>query len=223
MELPNLVRLMLVGDDRNFAVRMLRLLREAEPGSVALVGAAPDVDEACALAPKARADVVLLDIECCGIDAIARVGEECKAPVLALASQCDAADRVRAVHAGARGIVLKQDSSETIRKALRKVKEGELWLDRLTTSQVLRGLIPTLQAIDRPAKGRIANLTSRESDIVRALVGQDGASGRALAARLRISEQTLRNHFSSIYRKLGVPNRVGLVAYAARNHLDKAA
>jgi DNA-binding NarL/FixJ family response regulator len=223
MELPQLVRLMLVGDDQNFAVRMLRLLREAEPGSMALVGSAANADEACALAPRARADVVLLDIESCGVDPIARVGEQTKAPVLALASQCDAAERVRAVHAGARGVLLKSDPAETIRKALRKVKEGEFWLDRLTTSQVLRGLIPTLQSLEPPAKGRIGNLTARESDIVRALIGQDGASGRALAARLRISEQTLRNHFSSIYRKLGVPNRVGLVAYATRNQLDKAA
>jgi DNA-binding NarL/FixJ family response regulator len=71
--------------------------------------------------------------------------------------------------------------------------------------------------------GRIANLTTRESDIVRALLGDDGVSGRALAARLGISEQTLRNHFSSIYRKLGIPNRVGLVAFASRHRLDRVA
>jgi len=42
---------------------------------------------------------------------------------------------------------------------------------------------------------------------VEALVKHDGASNRALAARLRLSEQTLRNHFTSIYRKLGISNR----------------
>jgi DNA-binding NarL/FixJ family response regulator len=220
MELPQLIRLMMVGDDRAFAVRLLGALREAEPGSMALVGAVTGADEACAQAARARADVILVDIETCGMQGIGRIGAACAAPVLALAGQCGAAERVQAVRAGARGVVLKQDPPETIRKALRKVKEGELWLDRLTTSQILRELIPALRAIEPPAAGRIANLTTRESDIVRALVTHDGASGRALAARLRMSEQTLRNHFSSIYRKLGVPNRVGLVAYATRNRLD---
>jgi DNA-binding NarL/FixJ family response regulator len=69
----------------------------------------------------------------------------------------------------------------------------------------------------------IASLTSRERDIVIALVRYDGANGRALAARLGMSEQTLRNHFSSIYRKLGIPNRSGLVAFATRLSLDNAA
>lgn len=90
----------------------------------------------------------------------------------------------------------------------------------MTTGQLLKELLAgAAQLGDLPAIGRIANLTERESDIVRALLGEHGASSRELAARLRISEQTLRNHFSSIYRKLGIPNRVGLVAYASRHRL----
>jgi DNA-binding NarL/FixJ family response regulator len=120
--------------------------------------------------------------------------------------------------------VLKRDAPETIRKAVRKVRDGELWLDRITTGQLLKELLAGApHAIEPVPIGRIANLTTRESDIVRALLGDDGVSGRALAARLGISEQTLRNHFSSIYRKLGIPNRVGLVAFASRHRLDRVA
>jgi DNA-binding NarL/FixJ family response regulator len=125
------------------------------------------------------------------------------------------------MRAGARGVVLKRDAPGTIRKAVRKVKEGELWLDRVTTGLLLKELLAgAAQPGELPAIGRIANLTERESDIVRALLGEQGANSRELAARLRIGEQTLRNHFCSIYRKLGIPNRVGLVAYATRHRLD---
>jgi len=128
--------------------------------------------------------------------------------------------RARAVRAGARGALQKDDSTETIRKALRKVREGELWLDRCSTARLFEELLGGSEG--RLPEGKIANLTIRESDIVRALLRHEGASSRELAQGLRMSEQTLRNHFSSIYRKLGIPNRVGLVAYAARNRLESA-
>jgi len=223
MELPRLIRLLLVSGDRDVACWLLRLLKEAEPGSMELVRAIAPGDDACVLAAGIQPDVILLDIETGGITAIARLVAECPAPILVLAAECDGAARVRMVRAGARGVVLKRDAPGTIRKAVRKVKDGELWLDRVTTGQLLKELLAgAAQPSELPAVGRIANLTERESDIVRALLGEQGANSRELAARLRISEQTLRNHFCSIYRKLGIPNRVGLVAYASRHRLDSA-
>jgi two-component system nitrate/nitrite response regulator NarL len=213
---------MLVGDDPAFASRLLRVLREGEPGSMSLVAATAGAGEACALAAKARPDVVLVDIEADGIQAISRLSSQSQSPVLALAAQCDDAACARAVRAGARGVVLKDDSPETIRKALRKVKEGELWLDRVTTGRIIKELVARPNGGQAANAERFAALTSREKDIVRALAKFDGASGRTLSAQLGISDQTLRNHFSAIYRKLGIPNRSGLVAFATRNHLDSA-
>lgn len=224
MELPRLIRLLLVSGDRDVAGWLLRVLEEAGPGSMKLARAIAPGDDACVLAAGIHADVILLDLDAGGIAAIAQlVRAECPAPILVLAAECDGAARVRVMRAGARGVVLKRDAPGTIRKALRKVKEGELWLDRVTTGQLLKELLAGApQPGELPASGRIANLTERESGIVRALLEEEGASSRELAARLRISEQTLRNHFSSIYRKLGIPNRVGLVAYATRHRQDAA-
>jgi DNA-binding NarL/FixJ family response regulator len=220
MELPRLIRLLLVTGDREVACWLLRVLQEAEPGSLELVRAIAPGDDACVLAAGIQPDVIYRP-RGGGIATIARLGAECPAPILVLAGECDGAARVRLVRAGARGVVLKRDAPGTIRKAVRKVKDGELWLDRATTGQLLKELLAAAaHPGDLPAIGRIANLTERESDIVRALLGEHGASSRELAARLHISEQTLRNHFSSIYRKLGIPNRVGLVAYASRHRLD---
>jgi len=220
MGLPRLIRLLLVTADRDVALWLQRVLEQAEPGSMELVRAIAPGDDARALAARIRPDVIVLDIEADDIGAIARLGAECPAPILVLAAECDGAARVRVMRAGARGVVLKRDAPGTIRKAVRKVKEGELWLDRVTTGLLLKELLAgAAQPGELPAIGRIANLTERESDIVRALLGEQGANSRELAARLRIGEQTLRNHFCSIYRKLGIPNRVGLVAYASRHRL----
>jgi DNA-binding NarL/FixJ family response regulator len=223
MEQPEHIRLMLVGEDRVFAGRLLRVLREAEPGSLVLVGTVAKSEEACTLVGRARPGVILVDMDTVGIEGIGLIGAQSQAPILGLATQRDAALGTRALRAGARGILLKTDPPETIRKALQKVSEGEIWLDRRTTSQILRDVVAAPRRVEFAGEEGIASLTSRERDIVIALVRYDGANGRALAARLGMSEQTLRNHFSSIYRKLGIPNRSGLVAYATRLRLDTAA
>lgn len=223
MEQPQLIRLMLVGEDRVFAGRVGRVLREAEPGSLMLVGTVAGCAEASAMLDRARPDVILLDLATAGFEGIALIGARCTALILAVAAQRDVQAGARAVRSGARGIVLKTDAPETIRKALRRVKDGEIWLDRCTSSQILREVIAGQKKGDLAANEGIACLTSRERDIVCALVRYDGANGRTLAAQLGISDQTLRNHFSAIYRKLGIPNRSGLVAYATRLRLDAAA
>lgn len=218
MDRPRLLRVMLVGDDRLLAGRLRQAPRE--PDGLELVEEAGGDAAACARAAELRPDVILVDLEARGLEAVASLAAHGGAPVLALAPAGDAARRMRAVRAGARGVVHKDDAPETIRKALRKVHEGELWLDRASTARLLQELLGAAPA--RLPEGLLASLTARERDIVRALLRHEGASSRTLAGGLRMSEQTLRNHFSTIYRKLGIPNRVGLVAYAARQRIDDA-
>ena len=216
MDRPRLLRVMLLGDERLLAARLEQAPREAD--ALELVDEAGGDEQACARAAELRPDVILIDIEARGLEAVARLAAHGPAPVLALAG--DAAMRMRAIRAGARGVVHKDDTPATLRKALRKVQEGELWLDRATTARLLKELLGGAPA--RLPEGLLASLTARERDIVRALLCHEGASSRTLAGGLRMSEQTLRNHFSAIYRKLGIPNRVGLVAYAARQRIDDA-
>jgi len=161
-----------------------------------------------------RPDVVLLDLDVFGLDAVKQLAAVDGTRVLAMAARGEAAAAVRA---GARGVVPKGARGEVLHKALCKVCEGELWLDRASTGQLLQELIVSAAGAPGPeVAGRIACLTEREREVVHALLRHEGATGRTLATHLRMSEQTLRNHFSAIYRKLGIPNRSGLAAYAAR-------
>jgi len=66
-------------------------------------------------------------------------------------------------------------------------------------------------------------LTEKERKIVATIVAANGASNKALAARLFITEHTLRNHLTSIYQKLGVVNRLELYVYAVKHGMGKAA
>ena len=221
------IRVLLVDEDRTILNRLGRAL-EGEPEPLEVLGAASSSSEAVALARKSQPDVILLDMgrrEEDRIDAIPRLGAACSAHIVVFSSVRDPASSARAVKAGARGVVLKGDAPETIRKAVHKVNAGELWLDRRTTGRVVDELVARhARPIDTAADGNgLSVLTEREREVVRALLHHDGAGSRDLAERLRISEHTLRNHFTAIYRKLGVTNRTGLFAYASKLQLGHSA
>jgi DNA-binding NarL/FixJ family response regulator len=114
--------------------------------------------------------------------------------------------------------VHKDDTPEQLIKAIRKVHEGQLWLDRSTTGRLFVELSrQKSQAANDPAKRKLASLTEREHDVVRSLVRQPGADNKTLANTLHIGEHTLRNHLSRIYDKLGVPNRLELYVFIQRH------
>jgi DNA-binding NarL/FixJ family response regulator len=121
----------------------------------------------------------------------------------------------RAVRAGARGIVHKEDPPEIVPRAIRKVHIGEFWLDRITVARLFGELLGTRSNV-RPtaAQEQWSRLTARERQIIALVVANPSSSTRTLAAALHISEHTLRNHLTSIYAKLDVANRLELFVYA---------
>lgn len=202
----------------------LRRALAAERPPMELVGAASTCAQAVDLAAKAKPDVILVDAgpgETDHAGTIAKLSAASGARVVMLAGERDAAASVRAVRAGARGVLLWQDAPALVGKAVRKVLAGELWLDRTATARIVDELLAA-KVRSAEGAGALDKLTARELDVVRALLEHDGAASRDLAARLRVSEHTLRNHFTSIYRKLGVPNRVGLFAYVSRHWANGA-
>src|SRR4029453_10155720 len=112
---------------------------------------------------------------------------------------------------GARGILLKDISTDMLHKCIRCVADGQYWLGHQTVSDLVDAIV--LKPADhRQSKTK---LTTRERDIVAAIV--DGASNREIAEQFGLSPQTVKNHLSSIFDKLGVSNRLELALYAV-NH-----
>lgn len=167
------------------------------------------------------ADVVVLAIESGGDLPRISAGQHGGAKaVLALLLVQDVALMDAAVLEGARGVVSLADTSDTLVKAIEKVHQGQLWIDRSATGRLFVQLARRQADASPNAEWqRIASLTQREREAIAALAADASASGKTLAARLRISDRTLRNHFTAIYDKLGVTNRVDLYAFAQRHQL----
>jgi two-component system, NarL family, nitrate/nitrite response regulator NarL len=219
------IRVFLVDDHRSVLWGLQRLI-DGEKPRMEVVGFATSIEEALAAVPGSRANVVLLDLDLggkSGIDAIPRLIEDCATTrILVLTGMRDPEIHDKAVVAGACGVVTKEDSAETILKAIEKASQGELWLDRASAGRVFVAL-SRRSGGDRvdPVQRRIATLTARERQIVTEMASDAGASTRQVAARLCISEHTLRNHLTSIYDKLMVGSRVELWAFANKHGLAR--
>ena len=133
-------------------------------------------------------------------------------------------DFVEAIRMGCSGIVPKTTSTELLLKSIRKVHAGEIWLDRLSTADVIRRLSKKGAgnvAARQGLREQGAALSTREREIV-GLIAQ-GFKNKDMAERLFISEQTVKNHLHNIFDKLGVSDRLELALYAIHHKLHDGA
>ncbi|MEY3201599.1 MAG: hypothetical protein RIR70_1149 [Pseudomonadota bacterium] len=135
-----------------------------------------------------------------------------KPRVLTLARKAEPGVVDELMSAGASGVIDGQCTEAGFWKAIEKVAQGEIWLDRHSTGRLWARL-----SNQERAHAEQDALTAREREILCLIARHCGEPTRALADRLHISESTLRNHLTSIYEKCGVPNRAGLVAHALKN------
>jgi DNA-binding NarL/FixJ family response regulator len=158
------------------------------------------------------ADVLVLDLRMPGlngIDVLRVLGTEqrpCRVVVLTAALRD--ADVAELVRCGAKGLVLKESSPETLLDCVRRVHAGEQWIDRNTLIRAFGRAVRS----ERAAREASALLTPRELEIVR-MVSQ-GLRNREIATRLSISEGTVKIHLHNVYEKVGVDGRLELVLYA---------
>jgi NarL family two-component system response regulator LiaR len=114
------------------------------------------------------------------------------------------------IKAGAQGYLLKDSEPEDLARAIRTVHAG----DTIIAPELAQKMLNTFQSAD-PRDSRLAPpLTERELEVIRALA--QGMSDRQIARSLGISEKTVRNHTSNIYRKLHIFDRTQAVIYALR-------
>jgi DNA-binding NarL/FixJ family response regulator len=220
----NPIRILLIDDHQSFLWGIAKLI-ESESVNLQVMGTASDVAEALAILDREQPDVILLDIDLRGVnslDSMPLLRKATGAVVLILTGVRDAETHERAVLAGARGVVQKEESPEIILKAIRKVYEGEIWLDRATTGRVFSKLLDHSNNQASPEATRIASLTAREREIIDVIIKQGHSTNKQIAVYLNMSEHTLRNHLSSIYSKLEVENRLELAMYAVKHHIGDA-
>ena len=207
-----MIRVVIV-DDQVLMRKGLRLIMEAED-DVTVVGEAGDGREALELLQRARADVVLMDIQMPvmdGLTATRALLERERAPAVIVLTTFDLDEYVyEALRAGAAGFLLNNAPPEQLVDAVRAVARGDGLLAPAVTRRVIAEF--ARQRRVTTADPALADLTDREREVLEHLAL--GATNAEIARALILGEATIKTHVSNVLVKLGVRDRVQAVVYA---------
>jgi DNA-binding NarL/FixJ family response regulator len=204
-----------VVDDQRLFTRGLSGLVGMLPG-VEVVGVAYDGEEAVALCREEEPDVVLMDIsmpKMDGISATREIKELLPQTAVVILTGHEEDEHVfEGIKAGAQGYLLKDSEPEDLSRAIHTVHAG----NTIVAPDLAQKMLNTFEVSRQEGSSRLAPppLTERELEVIRALAR--GMSDRQIAQSLGISEKTVRNHTSNIYRKLHIFDRTQAVIYAVR-------
>jgi DNA-binding NarL/FixJ family response regulator len=204
----------LIADDQTLVRGGFRMI--LTKAGIEVAGEAADGLEAVTAARRLRPDVVLMDIRMPGIDgleAARRVLADDPACRVLMLTTFDLDQYVySALAAGASGFLLKDVTPEHLVASVRLVATG----DALLAPSITRRLVERF-ARPRPAPQGLDGLTRREKEVLRLVGG--GLSNTELAARLQLSEATVKTHVAHIFAKLGLRDRAQAVVVAYESGL----
>jgi DNA-binding NarL/FixJ family response regulator len=204
----------LICDDQALVRGGFRAILDSRP-DLEVVGEAENGVEAVALAERRHPDVILMDIRMPivdGVEATRRLVANGTAARILILTTFDLDEYVHAaIRAGASGFLLKDVKPADLVDAIHVVAAGDAMLAPSVTRRLLERFATTLPVGDHTAHA-LAELTTRETEVLRLLAG--GLSNAEIAAKLVVSEATVKTHISSMLRKLGLRDRVQAVILA---------
>ena len=205
-------RRILLVDDHPIVRQGLGLLIDREP-DLSICGEAEGAHTAFHAITTLRPDLVVLDISLAGPDGLDVLKEirskSGSLPVLILSMHDETIYAERALRAGANGYIMKQEATEKVLVAIRRILQGDVYLsERLTNAMLHHYAHGTLSAKNSPVVG----LTDRELEVFR-LIGE-GHSTRQIANELHLSVKTIESHQAHIKEKLALRNARELVQHA---------
>ena len=210
------IKVMIV-DDHSLIREGLKQLLEFD-GSIEVVGEASNGIECLEKIDSVHPEVLLLDInmpEKNGIEVLKEMKEkESPIKVLILTVHNELEYLTQAVDIGVDGYILKDSESSELKKAIQSVLEGENYIQP--------SLIPALnnQLVNRDIeKDKISLLTNRELEVL--IQVANGMFNKQIATNLNISERTVKNHISNIFKKIDVSDRTQAAVFAIKNNIIK--
>ncbi len=208
---------LLLADDQQLVRAGFRLILTAEP-DIEIIAEAADGASTVAAARRLCPDVTLRDVRMPGLDGISATrqllaSKPAPTKIIVLTTFDVDSYIYDALRAGASGFLLKNVPPEELVHAIRVVAAGEALLDPAVTLRVIKefSLTPTR----RQPPQEFQSLTDREREVL--LHVARGLSNAELAARLYVSEATIKTHIARILAKLGLRDRVQAVVYSYDN------
>jgi len=203
----------LIADDHSLVREGLRKLLERD-SAIEIIDEVGDGQGAINVARRERPDVVLMDVNMPGTDGITATRvlkkELPSLKVVALTIYEDE-EVVEMVRAGVSAYVLKDVAGSELIDTIHRVMDGEVVIHPRVAKRLLKEINRNDQKQD------MIKLTRREKDVLSLLVR--GCSNKDMAQTMFISEKTVKNHLTSIFRKLGVKDRTQAAVFALKNHI----
>lgn len=205
----------MITDDHKMVREGIKQLLELND-SISVVGMASNGDECISVLESKKPDLLLLDINMPGkngleiIEEIKKLNFNVKIILLTVHNEVDYL--LKAVEIGADGYVLKDSGSAELVNAIEIVMSGE--------SYIQPDMIPMLNSkmiAKNSDKEKMKNLTKRELEVL--VLVSEGMFNKEIADKLSISERTVKNHISSIFKKIDVADRTQAAVFAIRNNL----
>lgn len=215
---------LLIADDHALLRQGIKNVLELEP-DLTVIGEAADGDEAISKAIELRPDILLLDINMPrgnGLEVTRRLRDlKVNSKVIILTIHDDENYVLEVIRAGAAGYLLKDIEPGMLVKAIRTVYEGESFiyptLAKKLFSEINRQEDKKHELTKIMDRRREERLTYREIEVLQLIC--QGMSNQTIAQTLFLSEKTVKNHLTNIFRKINVTDRTQAVLYALKNKI----
>lgn len=205
----------LLADDHRMVREGLKQLLETD-SEINVVAEAGDGYECLNLTNKTKPDIVLLDINMPNMDGIQVLNimkqQEMLCKVIVLTIHNEIEYLVKALEIGCDGFILKDSDFDTLKKAIFSVYSGETYIEPSLTP-----LLNSSLAERDVLKEKVSDLTRREMEVLKMIAS--GAFNKEIALTLNISERTVKNHVSNIFKKIGVSDRTQAAVFAIKNNI----
>ena len=209
----------LIADDHDVVRDGLRLILESED-DFAVVGEAANGAEAVQRCGELRPQVVLMDLRMPGMDGLTAIKhirqQQPDINIVILTTYNEDKLMIEGLRSGARSYLLKDTKRQVLFDTLRAAARGESLLSPDVLARVVAQSGGVTAEGSKPASGEIV-LTDREQEVLSGVAR--GERSKEIAARLGITERTVKAHLASIYNKFGVDSRAAAIAVASQRGL----
>ncbi len=203
---------LMIAEDHSMVREGLKQLIELDK-DFKVVAEAGDGIEALNKLKKINPDIILLDInmpKMNGLTVMDSLSKDMRAKVLVLTIHNEADYIIKAMNLGCGGYVLKDSDFETLKNAIITVYNGKTYIEPSIVPIYNAGLIN-----QRKSKSKIYLLSKRELQVLKLLA--EGRYNREIGEILNISERTVKNHVSNIFKKIGAADRTQAAVFAVKN------